>query len=126
MDTALRSITITRYQTTEYNRSERMLSRLHDIYGRARSFHMSHAQILETLDAEIYKSKDFARLTPYYRGVFVGTSRMLLKTIYNYLEWRVFFDGRLIPGKEVPEGRWNEVVSERCAYVWTDAPERIF
>jgi hypothetical protein len=31
---------ITRYQTTEYNPSERILSRLRDIYGRAQSFHM--------------------------------------------------------------------------------------
>jgi hypothetical protein len=79
------------------------------------------------LDAEIYKSRDWAKLTPYYRGHFHGYHRALRDALYRYaITWRVFFDGKLVKSEDVPEGRWSEVDGAKGAHVWADAPERTF
>jgi hypothetical protein len=117
----------TRYAITEYNRSERVLARLRDIYDCARSFHSTHAQILAALDAKIYKSKDWEKLTPYYRGVFSGTRRALSDCLYRYsLAWRVRFNGALVESKEVPAEQWDKVDVNGGAHVWADAPDKVF
>lgn len=116
----------TRYETTEYNRSERVLSKLQDIYSAARVYHSTHAQILERLGAEVYRSRDWEKLTPYYRGMYHGALRILAKGLYRDLAWRVYLDGALVKSEDVPKGRWCDVVADKGAHVWTDAPERVF
>lgn len=114
----------TRYQTTEYNRSQRLLSQLRDIYSRARIFHLSHAEILRDLGEKIYSTRDYAKLTAYYVGVFHGWRSALADGLYRDLEWRVYLDGSLVPSSAVPEGSWNRV--QGGEHVWKDAPDRIF
>jgi hypothetical protein len=115
----------TKYATTEYNRGERVLSRLRDIYDCARSFHSTHAEILTRLDEKIYKTRDWEKLTPYYRGMFAGTHRALRDCLYRYaLAWRVRLDGALVDSKDVPAGRWSDV--RMGAHVWADAPDKVF
>lgn len=116
---------LSRYSLTEYNRSERLLRRLRDIYSRAKSYHWAHREILDALGAEIYATKDWAKLKPYYRGVFAGTSRALGDELYaHYLEWRLYLGGRLVTSKEVPAGEWGRVKGGE--HVWTAAPDRLF
>lgn len=114
----------TRYQTTEYNRSQRLLSRLRYIYSGARIFHLSHAEILRDLGEKIYSTRDYAKLTAYYVGVFHGWRSALADGLYDHLEWRVYLDGRLVQSKDVPEGQWFRVKGGE--HVWKDAPDRIF
>lgn len=114
----------TRYQTTEYNRSERLLRRLRDIYGCAKSFHLSHREILDDLGTKIYATRDYAKLTPYYRGVFHGWRSALADGLYDYLEWRVYLDSRLVTSAQVPAGEWGRVCGGE--HVWKAAPDRLF
>lgn len=117
---------LSKYSGTEYNRSERVLSALRDIYSRARSFHSPHSKILEDLD-KLCASHDFKRLTSYYRGKLDGTHYAIRDALYQYhLEWRVFYAGKLVPSKEVPDGEWSKVESDKGQHVWRDAPENIF
>lgn len=115
---------LSRYSLTEYNRSQRLLARLRDIYGCVKSFHLSHAEILADLGAKVYATKDWAKLTPYYRGFFAGVRATLADGLYEHLEWRVYLDGRLIPSAQVPAGEWGRVNGGE--HVWKAAPDRLF
>lgn len=115
---------LSRYSLTEYNRSQRLLSRLRDIYSRARIFHLSHAEILRDLGEKIYSTRDYAKQTPYYSGVFHGWRSALADGLYDHLEWRVYLDGRLVRSSDVPEGQWCNVKGGE--HVWKDAPDKIF
>jgi hypothetical protein len=116
--------TSTRYQTTEYNRAERVLARLRDIYSSARHFHFTHEQLMAALDRDIYKTRDWEKLTPYYRGMYAGMSRALRDRMWQCdLVWLLYFEGRLVKSEDVPKGRWCDV--RGGAHVWRDAPDKI-
>lgn len=115
---------ISRYSTTEYNRWARVRARLEDIYGAARVMHSTHTSICEKV-MELQSTNDYKRLKSYYLGMFHGMRDALSKEIYrNYLEWRVFYNGALVLGKDVPDGEWCNVVAEKGAHVWKANPER--
>jgi hypothetical protein len=115
----------TRYQTTEYNRAERMVSRMRDIYSSAQIFHMTHRQLLDTMTEKVYSTQDYRKLKPYYRGYLAGVQRILAYNLYRYhLEWRVRLDGKLVKSEEVPKGEWSRV--QMGEHVWKDAPDKLF
>ncbi len=51
----------------------------------------------------------------YVRGYLDGYDRMVID---ENLEWRVYLDGKHMIGKEVPEGRWMDVVPEMGTNFW--------
>lgn len=117
---------LSRYTTTEYNRSQRIESRIKSVYADARAFHLTHNQLLEKLQV-VRDSPDHKRLTSYYRGRAAGLNDTLRENLWTYhLVWHVFYDGKLRSSKEVPDGQWNQVVCDSGQFVWADKPERLF
>jgi hypothetical protein len=115
----------TKYQTTEYNRSERVLCTLREVYSFARHFHQTHQQLRDECKRRIYDTPDYAKLTPYYRGVFDGTRRALGDALYQRdLEWRLYLDGVLVRSEDVPDGRWCD--TRGGEHVWREAPDKLF
>lgn len=116
---------LSRYVTTEYNRCERLLGQLTEVYASARIYHLTHAQILASLAARIYTTRDWKKLRPYHRGLFDGMRRALMDELWRaHLEWRVYFDGALVRSADVPEGRWSDVCGGE--HVWASAPDKLF
>src|SRR3990167_6814000 len=93
---------ITRYQTTEYNRYSRVALAVHDAYSCARSFGWTHEELRSRLSERVYQTRDYAKLTPYYRGKLAGLTECLMDAQYRHdLKWQLFLDGAPVTSNEV-------------------------
>ena len=115
---------LSRYTTTEYNRSKRVEAKLRDIYDTVRQFCLPHSELRKRLIA-VYASSDYRKLKPFYAG-----RASMLRDCYHAewyrsaLEWRVHYRGCLVPYSIVPEGEGYLV--KGGAHVWKADPSKIY
>jgi hypothetical protein len=110
-----------------YNRLRRVEARMDDVFSTARQFMRPHEQILAELTRQVYDTPDFKKLRGIDQSYLSGKSKALMDAFYRYeLEWRVSLEGRLMPGSEVPAGRWSEVEAEAGRHVYKRDPARHF
>lgn len=114
-----------RYQTTEYNRAERVKSRLQAIFSEAIAFHHTADQILSKLTA-LYATEDYRRLTAYYSGYVTGLREGLNQDIWrNHVAWCL--GPASGPIRQTPS-EWTLEMSNLCrlpgqlygGHYWTD------
>jgi len=110
-----------------YNRLRRVEARMDDVFSTARQFMRPHESILAELTRQVYDTPDFKKLRGIDQSYLSGKSKALMDAFYRYeLEWRVSLEGRLMPGSEVPTGRWSEVEAEAGRHVYKRDPARHF
>src|SRR5688572_1195447 len=120
------SRTSTRYADQQYRDLCRCKSTTLDIFSRARAFHLSHDRLLEER-TKMHAARTYQRLSTYERAYLRGMWDTLSDVHWQTaVEWRVQLDGKLIPGNDVPDGRWSDVVTDGGAHVYRDDPSKLF
>lgn len=79
----------TKYATTEYNRFLRVKAAANDVYSQVLAYQLTHTQQLEMMTASVYTTKDYKRLTPYWRGYIAGMVDSLSAAISARQVWRL-------------------------------------
>jgi len=109
---------------TSYNRFQRVSAKVDNIFGVVKIYQPTFDKLLEKL-AALYQSSDYSKLTRYQLGYIRAKIDMGLRDIsQNHLEWRVTYNGKLTPSKEVPDGEWSKVTEGR--HVWKSNPDRVY
>lgn len=110
-----------------YNHQQRLKAIVVDIFGSARSFHSTHAQILDRLTLKVYNDPAWLKLPSHVRVYISAWIEFQFQDIdRHYLAWRIYWRGNLVDSSEILPGTWNECVSGYGAHVWKDAPDRIY
>lgn len=118
-------VKLSKYTTTEYNRSRRVLSAIKNVYDSARAFHKPHDWILSELAEKVYPTTDYQRLKPYYQGYIAGYTEKLRDEFYRvYLVWRVCINGVLVDSDTVKD--WSGVDPNGGRHVYADKPDCVF
>jgi hypothetical protein len=106
---------------TALNHRDRFVRLSQDIYSRARSYGLTHAQILATFKSELLDNPAW-RIVPQWVKAYVEGYRAALfeQTYRRDLVWRVYLDGRYLDSKDVPEGRWPDVDGESSCHFWKE------
>lgn len=115
---------VSRHATTEYNRYQRVVSRLRDLYASTIAYARTFDQYLEAKE-RITTSKDYARLTTYYRGKFSGVDDALFSALYEgenapLMHVKLGADGRVfLPGDDTWLNESTEYKSSmKCMHAW--------
>lgn len=101
-------------------------SRVRDVFATARQFKYPHAMLVEDIGQTIYDSLEYRRLPGWAQGFIDGYISAQFERMYDLLEWRVFWRGRLVRSEEVEEGTWSECVPDKGAHVYRADPSRIY
>jgi hypothetical protein len=100
---------------------------INNIFYIARKDFWTHEQILEARTRRVFEHPKYRRLPDYRQYFLMGAFEALMQDLYySAVEWRVMLDGKLIPGREVPDGRWSDVSGDEGAHVWAAAPDHRF
>lgn len=113
--------------STSYNHQQRYKAIVADIFSSAKSFHSTHAQILERIGQKVYSDSAWPKVPSHVRvyiGAWVECSFQDIDR--HYLAWRVYWRGSLVDSSVVLAGTWNECESGKGAHVWKDRPDRIY
>jgi hypothetical protein len=94
-----------------YDRYERLRSRILDIYSRAKHYHWTHEQILAAMQADVWQQSDCAKLTRDYRAMLSEVMRLSSDRLYDYLEWRL---GPQSGPIRTAGDAWTDEMSELC------------
>lgn len=121
----------TRYQTTEYNRHARLASTVRDVYSWARHFCPTHVEIRANLTRQVYDTRDYRKLTPYYRGKLSGLIECLAESLYRAdVVWQLYVDGIPRTSNEISamrqSGDENVWARVEGAHVWAWNPTKLF
>jgi hypothetical protein len=96
-----------------------------NIYTTARKKHQSHTTILARLQAEVYDSQNFQRLTQAGHAELRGYKTALFESMYDTtLVWYVRLNGVLTDPNTIPDAEYKNV--SMGAFVYRDAPDCIF
>ena len=97
----------------------RLKTAIVDSFSAATIYHMTHGDLLKWLNEHLYRRSDYQRLPRWAKAELRGFADAKHRELHrHYLKWQVRLDGRLIDGKNVPDGRWSEV--ETGDFVWID------
>jgi hypothetical protein len=101
-----------RYATTEYNRRERVRTRIRDAYATVRHFRLSHDELLRRR-AEIMASPDWQRLTAGDRGYVLGYDAALRDELWRVLQFHYVTERGYVGVASIGENG-GHLTSEEC------------
>lgn len=115
----------------------KLKNRVSELYSLARSFHLTHDELLERRKA-ILESTEWQK-APYWATSYVrGYEECLRDTLYRHeLEWRMWVDGRLLTRGEIDaiqatepikceNSVWSRIDSEKSRHCWKGRPDKPF
>ena len=112
---------------TTYNHIHRLKRRIRDIFNRTEVYCLTHEQQIEILTEEVWNDPGYQRMPDWSRAQLRGYIEAHFENFrQNKTHWRVCLDGKLIPGSEVPEGRWVDCEADKGRYVHNKNPERVY
>lgn len=113
--------------TTALNHKSRFLNTVKSIFSTARMCGDSHAKICHVFQESISESEAYRRCPEWVHRYITGYRDAMFDTIHRDLvTWHVWCDGAHVLGKDVPDGRWCEVVADQGAFLWNHDTTKVF
>jgi hypothetical protein len=92
-----------------------------DIYSSAISFHSTHQWITEQLNKKVYETKEYKKLSQFWKGCLYGLEKRLGEEIYKYMGFAYKFDdGIIVYGMDLKDERLHTASEALSAFLWKD------